>query len=240
MAPIAVLKRSCLLLLWLGACARDVPQTVAYRARVASCSCPAPPPDQLPLSPAPQQVLDAMVMAKAGIQKCVGESGTVTVRIAIDGASGLVSDVISVDSPQAGSEVCVAHVLLGLCFPRFHKPVHKIQFPYKVGAQSKRDRGAAAEPRCPASAAPWSSDVLRAEEDARASARQSYQAKYGATCEAELAGQKPLPTEPLPRAIAADVKQSVLSARIEEVHGCYLDALAGWPDSSKARSTFSW
>ncbi len=227
-------KRSrVVVLLWLGACARaeQVPaKTAIDSAPVTACSCPQPPGDDLPVSPTHEQVFDAMKMARPGVRECVRESGTVRVAIAVDGPSGMVVDVFEVDSPQAGSEGCIARAMRRICFPRFQKPVFKIRFPYKVGPRSRRDRGVPATPGCPASAAPWSAEVQRADEVARASARKTYQAKYGATCEVALAGQPPVPSEPLPPAIAADVKKSVLNARIDEVHGCYRDALEGWPD----------
>jgi hypothetical protein len=234
MSRIGVLKRRCVvLLLSLGACSRGgqaVPQTAADAEPVAACSCPKPPPEQLHPKPTPEQTIDTLNMAYGGIRACVGDSGIVTVKIVIEGATGTVVEVVEVDSPKTGSEACVARALRRICFPRFQQPVYKVQFPFDMGRRARRGGVSPVTPQCPASAVRWDREAQRADEAARASTRQRYHAKYGATCEAALAGQPPLPLEALAPAIAADVKKAVLSARIDEVHGCYRDALEGWPD----------
>jgi hypothetical protein len=233
MSRIAVLRRGCVVLLWLGACARGGQvgaKTAADRQAVAACSCPAGPEGQMPVRPSTEQTIDALKMADAGVRECAREAGVVMVTIAVEGATGAVSEVISIESPQAGSEACVERALRRICFPRFQQQVFKVQFRYKVGPQWSRDEATAVAPRCPPSATPWTGEAQRADDAARASARQSYQAKYGEACEAELAGQKPLPPEPLPMTMSADVKEKALNAHIAEVQACYQDALAGWAD----------
>jgi len=228
-----MLSRSCLLLLSLAGCARGgqaMPTTAGNSEPVTACPCPEPPPEARPVSPTREQVIDVMAMAKRGVRECVDEYGIVTVAMTIEGATGTVVGAIEIDSPKRGSEACIARAVRRICFPRFQRPLFKLQFPFKVGSTSSDERRGPLTPGCPASAAPWYREAQRTAEDARASARRNYQAKYGAACEAKLAGQPPVPPEALPRAIAADVKKSVLSARIDEVHGCYRDALQGWPD----------
>jgi hypothetical protein len=233
MSRIAALKRGCVVLLWLGACARGAEvrtKTAADAQAVATCSCPEGPYGQLPVAPSVEQTIDALKMADVGVRECVHEDGIVMVTIAVAGASGAVTEVITIDSPQPGSEACVERALRRICFPRFQEPVFKVQFRYKVGPQWSHDQATAVAPRCPPSATPWTGEAQRLDDAARASARRSYQAKYGEACEADLAGQKPLPPEPLPMTMSADVKESALNAHIAEVQACYQDALAGWVD----------
>jgi len=137
-------------LLWVGACAHGGPKeanTAADAEAVDPCSCPQGPDGQLPVSPNVEQTIDALKMADAGVRECVREAGGVMVTIAVEGASGAVSEVIGIDSPQPGSEACVERALRRICFPRFQEQVFKVQFRYKVGPQWSRDPATAVAPR---------------------------------------------------------------------------------------------